>query len=338
MGPMSRFFLVLLIISVAAGPALAQQRTKVRLAQVSHSLSFSPVYVAADKGFFTEEGLGVGFQLVQGGAAGKASISGGSVEFCACAANDLLTMVVAGLPVLGVHGIATSMTMDITVSKKFAEARGVDKKSPLKQRIAALKGAKMGVISLGGAPDLYSRWLIGLAGLSPEKDIVNIRIGGHAERRAAFLKGQIDGFMTGPPLGLQMELEGHALVLISPREVPEFRDFIHEVVIVRKDYADGQPQMVGKAARALARANNFVQDSPEETKSILGKRFPAFDPKVLSLAVEAFKEAFGRDGRMTENMWKNAIKANLEWRGVPGPSPEEGKWWTNSFLKGVPGR
>jgi hypothetical protein len=46
------------------------------------------------------------------------------------------------------------------------------------------------------------------------------------------------------------------------------------------------------------------------------------------------KTYFGRQGRMTETMWRNAIKVNLEWRGIKGPSPKEGEWWTNRYISG----
>ena len=72
------------------------------------------------------------------------------------AGNDLLSLVMAKMPVFGAHGIATSVTMDISLSRKYAAARGVTENSPLRKRILALKGAKMGVISLGSAPDLLS--------------------------------------------------------------------------------------------------------------------------------------------------------------------------------------
>ncbi len=78
--------------------------------------------------------------------------------------KDLLSLVMAKMPVFGAHGIATSVTMDISVSRKYAVGRGVTNNSSLRRRILALKGAKMGVISLGSAPDLYSRWLIGTVG------------------------------------------------------------------------------------------------------------------------------------------------------------------------------
>ena len=43
------------IIALASSPALGQK--KMKLAQVSHSLSFTPVYVAMDRGFFRNEGI-----------------------------------------------------------------------------------------------------------------------------------------------------------------------------------------------------------------------------------------------------------------------------------------
>ncbi len=59
-----------------------------------------------------------------------------------------------------------------------------------------------------------------------------------------------------------------------------------------------------------------------------------FDPKVISIAIDNVKTYFGRQGGMTETMWRNAIKVNLDWRGIKGPSPKEGEWWTNRYITG----
>lgn len=329
--------LVVLFLTFVSQQVWAQPKVKVKMAQVIHALSFAPTYVAMDKGFFAQEGIEVDFQLVRGGAAGKAAISGGSVEFCSCAGNDLLDMVRTRIPALGVHGIATGMTMNFFMNKAFlerVEKRGITSRSPLRERILALKNAKLGVTSLGGSPDLYSRWLIGQVGMDPKKDVENIAIGGTPELRAATMKAQIDGFFLSPPLGQQMEMEGQGVIFLYGREVAEFKDFIHEVLIVQKQLVEKDPDLVTRTVRAMARSNNFIQDQTAEASKLLQKRFAGITPDVLSKSVEVMKENFGRDGRMTEAMWKNAIKVNLEWREPGhGLTTEEGTWWTNKFIK-----
>ncbi len=330
---------VILLLAFVSQGVLAQPKTKVKLVQVIPALSFAPTYVAMDKGLFAAEGVEISFQRVRGGAAGKAAISGGSAEFCACSGNDLLDMVRNQIPALGVHGIATGMTMNIFVNKAFLgklKKRGITPRSSLQKRILALKNAKMGVTSLGGAPDLYSRWLIGTVGLNPKKDITNIAIGIPPALRAAAMKGSIDGFFLSPPLAQQMELDGQGSILIYAREVAEFKEFVHEALIVQTRLAEKNPRLVEKVVRAMARSNNFIQDRTAEASKLLQKRFARINPEVINKSVELMKHNFGRDGRMTETMWRNTIKVNLDWR-IPGHglNTKEGPWWTNKFIKGV---
>lgn len=335
----SRLALVLslaLLLSFVSQGVMAQ---KVKLVQVIPALSFAPTYVAMDKGFFKEEGVQVSFQRVRGGAAGKAAISGGSAEFCACSGNDLVDMARKGIAALGVNGIATGMTMNIYVNNAFlarAKARGITPASSLRDRIRALKNAKLGVTSLGGAPDLYSRWLIGTVGLDHKKDINNIAIGTPPALRAAALKGSIDGFMLSPPLAQQMEFDKQGTILIYATEVPEFKAFVHEVLITQKELIRKNRGLVEKVVRSFARSNNFIQDETAEASKFLQKRFARMNPEIITKSVEIMKGNFGRDGRMNEAMWKNTLKVNLDWR-EPGHGfdTKEGPWWTNEYIKGV---
>jgi len=324
--------LVLLGLFLSPQWAEAQGKAKIKLAQVIPALSFAPTYIAMDKGLFAEEGIDVDFQLVRG-TAGGAAITGGDVDFCACSGSELLNLAVAKLAVLGVAGIATTMTMNIFVNNAFLSRTGVTPNSPLKERVRALKGAKMGVTSLGGAPDLYARWLMSKFGMNPKKDINIIAIGIPPVLRTAALKGAIDGFMLSPPLAQAMEMKNQGRVLIYGHEIAEFKDFIHEVLIVRKKYVAENPKIAAKVVRAMGRANNFIQDHSEEAKKLLQKRFKRVTPKAISTGVDLLKGAFGRDGRMTETSWKNAITVNLSWRNVKTPDPKEGSWWTNRYIK-----
>ncbi|MBI3079764.1 MAG: ABC transporter substrate-binding protein [Deltaproteobacteria bacterium] len=331
--------LIVALAGVLAGVGNAQaqaSRTKVTVVQVIHAFSFAPVYVARHKGYFEAEGIDLDWQIVQGAAVAIAALSGGNAQFAAGASTEVMTMVSRGLPALAVAGIATSMTMDAVVSKRWAEARGVTPRSPLRERILALKGAKMGITSPGGAPDRYGRWLMTTVGLTPE-DVQNVKAGGAPEIMAAVKHGTIEGFLLSAPSGPQVEHDGYGVILIPFRDVPEFREFVHESLHGLKPYIEAHPQITEKMARALARANNLIQDRPDEAKALLRKDFGRINPSVLSASLDSMRSAFPRDGKMTQKQWDNTVKIHLESGAIKTSlDTREGLWWTNQHLRNIP--
>ncbi|MBI3078945.1 MAG: ABC transporter substrate-binding protein, partial [Deltaproteobacteria bacterium] len=237
---------------------------------------------------------------------------------------------------VAVTGIATSMTRDTVASKRWAEARGVTARSPLRERILALKGAKMGVTSPGGPTDYFGRWLMTTVGLTRD-DVEPVKAGGAPELMAALKHGTIDGFLLSPPAGPQVERDGYGVVLISPQEVPEFREFVHEVLFGLTSYIERNPQVTEQASRAIARANNLILDQPEEAKGLLRKDFGRIHPGVLSASLDAIRPAFPRDGKMTQRQWDNVVKVHLESGAIrKGLDTTEGGWWTNQYLRNIP--
>ncbi|MBI3079765.1 MAG: ABC transporter substrate-binding protein [Deltaproteobacteria bacterium] len=320
-----------------AGDTWAQSpRTRITMVQVIHAFAFAPVYVARHKGYFEAEGIDRDWQLVQGSAVAIAALSGGSAQFAAGASTEVITMATKGLPVLAVAGITASMTMDTVVSKAWAGARKVTPTSPLRERILALRGARMGVASLGGPPDRYARWLMTTVGLSPD-GISSIKIGGAPETMTAVKHGTVDGFLLSPPSGPQVEHEGYGVILIPFRDVPEFREFVHQSLHGLKPYIERNPQVTEHVARAIARANNLILDRPEEAKVLLRKDFGRINPAVLSASLDAMRPAFARDGKMAQKEWDNTLKIHLESGAIKqGLDTREGPWWTNQYLRNIP--
>ena len=60
------FALVFALFLTACGGS-QQQLQKVRVAEVTHSVFYAPLYVAIEKGFFEEEGLEIDLTTVPGG-------------------------------------------------------------------------------------------------------------------------------------------------------------------------------------------------------------------------------------------------------------------------------
>lgn len=121
----------------------------------------------------------------------------------------------------------------------------------------------------------------------------------------------------------------------------QFRDrtsHLGHVIAVRKDYAEQQPDVVERVARAVSRANNFLIAKPEESKQVLKQFFDNIAPEVMSASVDAIKPAISKDGLMTEAQWKNVVDILVASGALKSPLDyKEGAFWTNRFIKDIPG-
>ncbi|MBI3077383.1 MAG: ABC transporter substrate-binding protein [Deltaproteobacteria bacterium] len=312
--------------------------TKIRMAQAIHAISFATVYVARSQRYLEEEGLALDFTIIPGAPATQA-LMGGSVDFLLHASDQLGKLAAKGVPVLAVQSPLATMTMNLALRKEVAQRKGVAPSSPLDQKLAALKGLTLGVPSPGAAADTYTRWLLRRGGLDPQRDVQIVQIGGGEALVAALKKGQIDGFLLSPPSPEITESGGYGVVVISNTrgEIEEFRTFVHEVLLVKAEYAERNPELVEKVARGLSRGNNFLLDHPEETMKIIQGVWPNADPRILQLGLEAVRPGVPRHGRMTEPQWRNVVKILRE-AGIvqTGMDTREGRYWTNRFLRGFP--
>jgi NitT/TauT family transport system substrate-binding protein len=315
--------------------AATQEQLKVRLVQAAPALSFASVYIANVRKFWQDEGLDVTSRLVKGGALGITALVNDETDFACVAAGDPLIAAEKGLPILSVAGIATSLTMSMAAHKDWMLSKGLTPQSPIKERVLALRGARIGVATVGGGPAQYGRYLLRSHGLDPEKDAVFLPVGQAGTRIAALREKQVDVFIGGAPDAEITEAEGYGALYISlAKDVPVFQDFVDIVVTTTNDFAEKNPEAVRRVARTIGRANNLLQSDPKAATSALKQAFPKVDPAVMDKAVANVRLAFRRDALMNESMWKNTVEV-LHASGMlkSRPSVAEGVLWTNKFLK-----
>lgn len=331
---------VILALGMAAGErsgAWAQQAkaTKITIIEPNRILPFAPLYVAVAKGYFRDEGIEVEILSGGGGAAVNPALLRGEAQFAATASDELLKFVKGGQAIVALLGINTSFTMQTIVSKAFAEKKGLSPKAPLSQKIAALKGATMGGISLGGAHEIFLRYNMVLGGLSP-KDVTVVRVGAGPAMIAALEKGQIDGFEYGPPVGREVEQRGSGYIWIDPTEVPQYKNMVWQVLLTRKDYVEKNPKLTQAVVRAMARGVNFLVDHSNEVVPLLRPHFKGTSDKTIEAGLKDVIYTFRRDGRMTREMWDNAVKPMQEMNLIGNVDTKENGFWTNDYIVNVP--
>lgn len=326
----------LLALAAWPDPARAQVRPKVTVIQTFPSMAFASVYVARAQGFFEAEGVDVDVQIVTGDAVGAQGLVGGTAPMAAIGGAEAVLMATKGLRnFISVSAVVGAITVSVAVRKDVAAARGLTPELPIDQRIAGLKGMRIATGSPGGAIHTTMLYLLGRAGLDPQKDVNLVSVGGSAPMLAALKAGQVDAIAISPPAPEQAQVDGAGVLLISLSrgDLPELASLPYDVLLVHRDYAAKHPDVVRRVARALGRASNVMRDNPELAKASLLKYFTSVPPEVMDVVVANLSRAFPPDGRQSEQMWTNLLNFTAKAKQTPVDlDPREGVLWTNEFI------
>lgn len=319
-------------------PTAKPAPVKIILGQATSTLSQSPLHIAIQRGYFKDEALDLDQQLLSSGAIVSTALVNDELQFGEFGSSDVITANDKGLGFMGVSQLAGGLTQTFAIRKDYAASKGLTPQQPLQQRVQGLKGARIGLSSAAGAPTQYTKYILKQYGLDPDKDVEMSVVGSGPSRRAALKNNQVDLFLGGVPDAEVTEFEGYGLVFIRPGdEVPIFKDFAWEVIAVKAGYAEKNPGVVERFARAVARGSNYIKANPAEAKKVLKTPFADVDEKVISLAIDNVINAFPVDGKMTEAQWKNAAQVLVEAAAISKmPNTTEGVFWTNKFIKDIP--
>lgn len=303
----------------------------IRVSTPTTVLPLAPLYIAIAEGYFEDEGLAV--ELVEGGGATQvnASLRSGDSQFSLSASSDMINAIEAGEEQIAVSAVNSTLTMQTIVSTEFMERNGLTDESSFEERVAALEGASMGAVSLGGAHEIFLRYNMVLAGVDPESVNV-VRVGAGSAAIAALESEQIDGFISGPPAGLIAEQRGSGAILFDPIEIGGYDDLPWQVLITTRSYAEANPAVVEAMARALARAMETASGDPAASAALVAEWFPGSSPELLTAALESIASSFAGDGSMTPDQWSNAVRPVEEAGLVSDVDVAEGHLWTNDYL------
>lgn len=315
----------------------APEPVAVTMAATGAYYALAPAFVAANNGYFADEGIDIDLQIIQPGAA-AAAMSSGDVDFIVSASTDVVNLAAQGIDVLAVAGFERYLVLDVTVSEEIAEANGLTADMPIEEKFLALEGMTVGTTGPGTSTQVFLDWMLEEAGLDPLRDVTAITAPTHGELRALLEGGQIDAFIAGPPASITAENDGVAVVFIrsSLGEIPHFgSDFIYEVNFTLKDFATQNAEIVERVNRALLRGVEFVAD--EEAGAVIeamGEPYAQADPDMLAQTMDEGRAGFDREGLMTEEQWERAVEFfALSGQDVSAVDTAEGGFWTNEYLR-----
>jgi len=288
-------FAVLVGLVPTAGYA---QDIEILMALPAPTLTFSSAFIAEDAGFYKKEGLKVSHRILVGVASPNAVIAG-SADFTIGTGPVFLRAAAAGQRMLAIANLIDKPLVELVLRKDVADAAGITDATPLAERAKALKGKTIAIQGVGSIVHAWERFVASRGGLDIEKD-VRIAPMDPPPMLASMETKAIDGFATSLPFTTEAVVKGKAIMLASGASAaPELLPFAYGLIYTRSDMCTKTREKCERVVRALAAANRFILEKPDEALELLKKRFDKMDQQVLAAAWKTVAAAHAKDIRVT---------------------------------------
>lgn len=276
-------FILVLVVILSLGLAGCKkdtELTKIRLVEVTHSLFYTPQYVAITQGFFEEEGLQV--ELTDGKGADKvmAALISGEAEIGFMGLEASVYVYNQGRDNYAVNfAQLTQRDGSFLVGREKDDNFTFDK----------LKGKSVIGGRKGGMPLMTLEYVIKSHGLVIGED-VEVRTDIQFDVMAgAFVGGEGDYVTLFEPVAATLEKEGKGYVVASIGVEGGYIPYTG--YSTTREYIEKNPEIIQKFTNALYKAMVWVQEhSSEEIADAVIPQFPDTDKDVLIKLIERYRD------------------------------------------------
>ena len=281
-------FLTLLLLGSTS--PLAAQLKKVRFSVSAASIAELPFRMAQVKGFYREEGLDVEVIFIRG-AVGMQALLGGSVDFTS-ASGSTIAAAVRGIPVKLVFTASAKPQFDMVAQKEI-------------RSIADLKGKFVCISSRGGAVDLLTPLMVQKHGLTPNKDVTSLVIGGQEDTVLALRAGRIAAALLTPPRPLILLREGFNRIGYSGDYMPTYPS---GGIGVTDETIKTKPAELQAFVKASVRGLQFARQNRAEAKKIVTDYFAIKDAALAEQFFDLYLSRLPVNGSADDAWMKGAIE------------------------------
>lgn len=192
--------LILAFLIVGARSAGSQTLKPMVFAVSVKSVSFSPLFIAEQAGFFKEEGISPKFPLMASDLAVKA-LASKDVDFAA-SADSVAKAAAIGFPVKVVISFFNGSFFYIVTKPEI-------------KKMEDLRGKTIAISRFGSSTDFDARATFQRFGLDPTSDVKIIPVGGGTNRLATLISGRVDASMLEVTEKIEAEKAGMKALLFT---------------------------------------------------------------------------------------------------------------------------
>jgi NitT/TauT family transport system substrate-binding protein len=232
--------------SLADEPPL--ETTAIRLVRTS-GICVAPIYIAEE--LLRAEGFAeISYVAVPGGVASAQVVAGGEADFLLNFAAPLLIPMDAGAPltvIAGAHVGCFELFANDTV-----------------QRIADLKGKRVGVLAIGGSNHVFLASMATYVGLDPNQDIDWVVTTESVRPKELFAEGKIDAFLGFPPEAQEMRARNIGHVVVNSAIDRPWSQYFCCMVAGNTEFIRENPVATKRVLRAILKATVICAAEPEK--------------------------------------------------------------------------
>lgn len=267
-----------------AGCSKDEAKTKLKVAEVTHSVFYAPQYVALNQGFFEEEGLDIELIATQGADKTMAALISGEVQ-------------------IGFMGPEASIYVYNQESKDYAinfaqvtKRDGsflVGRQKEENFKFEDLKGKEVIGGRKGGMPEMTLEYVIKNKGLNIGENVkeeeVNVRTDIQFNvMSGAFVAGEGDYVTLFEPVATALEKDNKAYIVSSIGE--ESGEIPYTAYCATNIYVDKNPEIIQKFTNAIYKGQLYVQNkSSEEIAKSIASFFADIKMEDLIVVVDRYK-------------------------------------------------
>lgn len=283
---MKKYFLPLLILIVLIITSFLflfnndrSELKKIKVAEVTHSVFYTPQYLAHALGYFSDEGLDVEIILTPGADKVTAAVLSGDVQIGFCGSEATIYVYNGGENdyLVNFAGL-TKRDGSFIVSRKKTDSFDI---SMLKDSYI-IGGRK------GGMPEMTLEYILKKHNIDPKKDIKIDTSIAFAAMQGAFIGGTGDYVTLFEPNALAVEKNNFGYVVASLGELGG--EVPYTVYNAKKSYIENNKDVIEGFSRAIQKGIDYVKNhSSEDIAKVILNYFPDVSLSDLTLIVERYK-------------------------------------------------
>ncbi len=255
-----------------------KDNNKIKLAEVTHSIFYAPMYVAIENNYFNEEGLDIDLTLVSGADKVSASVISGDSDIGFAGLEATIYTYLGGQEDYLVNFAGLTKRDGQFIVSRTKEDFNLNK----------LKGKEILVGRINGMPSL--NFINALDNENINKDNININYNvDYANLSSAFISGTGDYVNLFEPNATKLEKEGLGHIVASigkySGEMP------YTTFFTKKSYLNNNKDTIIKFKKAINKGLKYVQDNDSTTiAKVIVNQFSDLSINELSLMIQRYKD------------------------------------------------
>ena len=238
--------------------------TKVKVAEVTHSIFYAPQYLAHSLGYFKEEGLDVEIILTPGADKVTAAVLSGDVQIGFCGSEATIYVYNEGEKdyLVNFAGL-TKRDGSFLVSRKKYDNFSLND----------LKGKYVLGGRPGGMPEMTFEYTLKENGIDPKKDLTIDTSVAFAAMSGAFIGGTGDFVTLFEPQALEIEKNGYGYVVASVGKLGGVVPYT--VYNAKKSYIESNPKIIEGFTKSIQKGLDYLYSHTDaEVAELILDYFP----------------------------------------------------------------